>query len=374
MASKIESKQVTSVGRAGERNYTRSDGRAYWTLDEVCSSAQSLIHQFEDFQTKSLEHQRRRTVMRVRCTEQVFQELTAQNSLPVEVAIPLNLVDNTTSDYVLIIAQNQHDSAVPEWPEVYDFWSKPKEIRLTPVQRVERIHNSGKYQLCSTLTLEDAERLQQIWAPFGWDLDGVIDFINELPSSKTKWFSGVRDIKTHKLVSACMGELLEFAGIRYVETTEYGTYVSQSYGLRSRENQNGSQNNYEGQGLCTAVVSALHAQILRDTLYTDNIPVLIGAELNMTSRSDVLARNLGYTAPGVENNRTLPGPIQVLRYNVAVEDRGEPNHLQPHTQNSSWRTENYQYWRNFIMGVLPRNTIDTYYSPEQVQHILHMVS
>lgn len=365
----MSNEQVISVGEAGPPNYERSDLRAYWTADVVYQSVEDVMEDWAIFYEQSQRLSRRREVFRFRATSDVVELLLQSAQTPVEAVIPLSLIDPHTEDSVVIMAENRHDSPVPEWDAVYSFWKEPRQMRMSPLERIQHVQESEEFQVINTLNPADALRLSQIWAPFGWSQAGVEEFISELPTTQQKWFAGVRYLTSGQLVSACMAEQLEFSGVRYVETTEYGTYAPRPQGLRQRDNQNGRT--FEGRGFCAASVSALHAQILRDTLYRDGSPVLIGAEFNMNraSRSDVVGRNVGYTVPYVEGNPHLQSPFQVLRYNVAVEDRGDPNSLYL----PEFAQTNYQYWRNFIVGILPREAIVRYYSPTETEAMLQLI-
>lgn len=234
---------------------------------------------------------------------------------------------------------------------------------MQPLDRVQSI-DFNQFFLSDQLNESDADRLAQIWQPFGWTRNGVSAFIQAQEDHFTGWFSGARERENGQLVSACMGEGLRLAGAYIVEGTEYGTLSG-----------------YEGNGLCTAVVSLLHAQVLNDTLYTTGNTPLIVSEFNMTSRSDIVGRHAGMTIPLVEGTSGLEdSPIQVLRRNVSVLDRYPANTTiswrdlgeARSTYRDAYRTT-FGFWRNFIVGLLSRESIEKNYSQSQVTEMLSRI-
>jgi hypothetical protein len=84
------------------------------------------------------------------------------------------------------------------------------------------------------------------------------------------------------------------------------------------------------------------------------------------------------TVPYIEGSQGYEQtPFQVLRYNVSVRDGLERNDIHwgslsvPNRDHyrDAFRTI-YPYWRNFIVGVLPADTMNEQYSREQVSQIL----
>lgn len=157
-----------------------------------------------------------------------------------------------------------------------------------------------------------------------------------------------------------MAESVKFARLRCTELTEFGTLGS-----------------HRGKGLCTAAVAGLTAQVLH-VPPSESIHIVL-AEFNMhpAERSDVIGYAVGMSVPGVENTHGLEDtPSQVLRYNVAIADgtnghilrgslpQGTIFELSPHHQPMA------PYWQNFIVGVLPQQSISQYYNPESVGKIL----
>lgn len=338
----------------------RNEGRAYWSYETRISEFWELNQAYRDWLAQSRENGRRRTVLRAICSQEVVNQLL-QSDLPREVIIPLSNINPESTDYFVVLGENVHPSEIPEWSEVYNYWQRSNGSQRTPIDRIERAVDNEGFTLTNDLTLEDTAELMEIWRPFGWSETAVQTFINTYRDNPKMWFSGLRDPRSGKLVSACEAELANFAGVNLVEGTEYGTLPG-----------------YEGLGLCTAAVTALHAQVLNDTYYqTGEMPLII-AEFNMTSRSDVVGRHTGITIPLVENTPGLEAtPIQVLRMNVPVLDRHTPNdqnyrelgNRRQHYRDA-YRHTYHRYWRNFIVGILPQSSIENYYSLEQVEQIL----
>lgn len=354
--------EITSTGYAGEPDYFRSEGRAYQTINYCIQSFEDLFTKFSTLREEAGKIGRRRIVCRTYCKDEVAQEAVVRK-LPVEVLLPLNFISNKLTGTILMIGENFHKSEVPEWNEVYSYWKEPLVNNTAPLQRLEKLSNN--FCLTSNLSENDLLDLTFLWKPFGWTEKGVRQFINNYKQQSNLWFSGIRDNRTKKIVSACMGEGLNFADIFLIEGTEYSTNP-----------------NYENNGFCASSIIGLYAQILNNTLYKNNniingFPVIV-AELNMSSRVDIVARKTGMTIPLVEGNTELTTPIQVLKRNVSILDRHKPNDL-------SWRKlseddrnhlreaykTNFRYWRNFIFGVLPQYNIEKYYSQEQVIQILN---
>lgn len=375
LAKEQSANQVKCVGEPGE-DFARSEGRAYFNGPDRIDSYQQLTQLYRDFSARAREqYDRRRVVFRVRCTDAVVTQLVAENRLPVEVILPLRLIDPATTDALITLGENVHTSEVREWPAVYQYWQRPNGNGRTPIEQIAR-HNPNRVRLTNDLVPADAETLHRIWQPFGWTLQGVEEFIRDYRTDG-RFFSGVVDRQTNTLVSACMAEGITIAGIPLIEGTEYGTLPGQ-----------------EGNGYCTAAVVGLHAQILQRMVYSAELQnsgetasettqperlhlPLILAEFNMTSRSDIVGRHTGMTVPLVEGTPGLEStPIQVLRHNVSVFDRHQPNTVTPDDlaehagryREAFGRT--YPYWRHFIVGMLPAEAIRNHYSREQVALML----
>lgn len=345
---------LTSVGSVGEIDTNRSAGRAYQTLSEVVVAPDQLLGRLHNLEQAAERSGRRRYVLRAETTRQVAQHLVDQPNLPLEALVPLASINNS-SNCIVYLGHNIHPSEVPELTAVEQYWNQPIHNRLLPLERVLAVPEG--FRPTTLLSADDSDALHELWRPFGWTRQQIESFISSYAQQSNLWFSGIRCLNSNSLVSACMGESIQFGSTLMVEGTEYSTHPD-----------------YEHQGLCAAAVAGLYSQILGDTLYSNGVMPLIIAEFDMTSRSDVVGRKVGMTIPSSEIDGQLR-PNQVLRSNVSVLDRRSPNALRwrdlgnlRHHYRDAYRTT-YNYWRNFIIGILPRTSVEQYYPQDQVNYI-----
>lgn len=345
---------ITSTGEAGVADLNRSEGRAYLTMASTVSDPSELVSAYAELLDSSTARGRRRTVLRARCSPDVVSQLTTNHADALEVTIPLHLIDPTTTDSIVVLGKNVHTSDIPEWDSVYDYWQNRNGRPRTPASFVE--HLPPQFRLVQTFNSSDIPELRQLWNAFGWSEQGLRQLRETIGNGIV--FSGVRDRDTGKIVSASMGEILSFAGVNLAETTEYSTHPD-----------------YRGHSLCTASVVGLSAQLLNELDARHGIPLIL-AELNMSSRSDVVAYHAGLTIPEVEKVTGLEAPRQVLRANVSVLDGMPPNDLNWRSLGLDRNTHGksfafpHRYLRNFIVGVMPRQHIESFYSVDQRQQIL----
>ncbi len=346
---------ITSTGKLGA-DFDRSDGRAYLNVSDRVNHVRGFLDVKKDFDMQALEQGRRRSVIRAIVKSDTADKIKGQ--VVPEANIPLDIIGQPENT-LLVFGNNVHRSETPEWLEVHDYWRKPMRKFTPPAQRMTDLAEEG-YQFISAPRVCDREDLYQIWKPFGWTRQGVAVKITEFEVGGGGWFSGIVN-RNDRLVSACMGEKLEMPRVALLEGTEYGT-----------------AENARGKGLCSAVVAGLHAQMLRDTLYSgENMP-LIFSEFNMSVRSDVVGRHTGMVIPLVREGEMCAFPVQLLRRNVSVLDGQPVNDLSPDElgimadffRKSYGKT--YPYWRNFVVGVLPKTAIDTHYSEQTVKEMADM--
>lgn len=335
------------LGEFGIVELDRSDGRAYWTLADICQSSAELQQNWQNLCEQSQAAGRRRTVLRAIVTPEVVQEANRLR-LPIEASIPLR------TGTLLVVAENRHRSTAPEWETVASDWLDAAPVRLSASERLARL--PAHYQLVSQPTQQDVESLTALWTPFGWSTEATTNYIATQQTRQFgSWFSGVRDMRSGRLVSACMGQGGEMAGEFIVEATEFGTLQE-----------------YTGQGLCTAAVIALQAQIIRDSRATLSQLPFVFAECSTDARSDMVARNSGHEIPGLnQKNRHLPW--QVLRRNVAVLDGLPENDIDgeiPDEYSAAFAEGSYRHWRNFVITALSPEGINRHYSPAACQEIL----
>ncbi len=347
------SEMVPSTGLAGEPDYYRSEGRVYLTEDRIVDDPEVLTSRFTELLGEAESRGRRRTVLRARVTSEVADAMTQVHPDTLEVNIPLSVVDPTTSDSLVVLGSNVHEFPISEWSDISSYWGNRNGRARVPQSFLDELPD--RFRLTPTFEESDIPDLEQLWLAFGWSPNGINQLRQNIGSGKT--FSGVRDIETGRIVSATMGEVLSFAGVNLAETTEYATNPA-----------------YRGHNLCTASVIGLTAQLLDDLQTSEGVP-LVMAELNMTSRSDVVAYHAGMTIPGVEHTAISEQPRQVLRANVSVLDGQAPNSLNWRDLPDRDRRRQafafpHRYLRNFVVGVLPRTSMDAFYSPAQRAEIL----
>lgn len=128
---------IESIGRPGH-DFSRSEGRAYSNVEQTVTDPQQLIAAYREFAAQGIEqHHRRRVVFRARCSDAVIDYLlSAENTqLPVEVILPLSLVNPESTDAMVTLGENVHPSEVPEWNDVYQYWQQPNGNGRTPIGR-----------------------------------------------------------------------------------------------------------------------------------------------------------------------------------------------------------------------------------------------
>jgi len=332
----------TSLGEVN-RAEKRSFGREYITLGKPVNEGRELIADFLKFLPHTIGS--RRFVMRGLLSKEAIKT-GKKMGLPIEAGIPMSLVTgNDEGSVIVYIAKNNHRS--PRQGENPREYIKSRKNGRTPLERARSLDKN--FIPVNTLKNEDADQLFNLWERFGWTRQEIGNFIDRIQNNEPNlWFSGIRDIKTGQLVSVCNAEAIEFAGIKYIETTEYST-----------------DKNYENRSLSTTAVSALVAHVLKDTFYDPDrtyIPV-ITAEFNTSSSSPAVGASSGFIIPEFE------GTDGILSYNVAVKDNGKSNDIFVNSKKND-RGIPYSLLRDFALAVLPINNIQQLYPPEVVAEII----
>lgn len=331
----------TSVGRPGEPE-PRTFSRLYQTLVAPVNEFADLSSGFKMLEDSS--HGYRRVVLRGLCSSDVLTQ-AMQTDLPIEAVIPMNLVTDDNSA-IVFLGRNIHDS--PLQGRNIQALIENRNNHKTPLEKIQATPKG--FNLTNQLNEADAEDLFFLWERFGWDPKQISNFIQSIQlNQKDLWFSAIRDSSSGKLVAASTAEAMEFAGIKYVETTEYSTL-----------------DGYEGQGLCTATVVGLVAQVLKDTYYSQQpLTTVIAAEFNTSSTSSAIGASAGFVIPKVD------GVPQILSYNVAVVDGAPVNPVfENHPQED--REIPFRFLRDFAVAVLPRDSIMNLYPPEVVDQIINL--
>jgi hypothetical protein len=339
----MASAEFTSTGKPGFEPEIRQYGRLYQTYPKTIFDTYTIIQKYRYLKQRAEADYHRRIVFRCVCPNEIVTELLEEN-IPVEAIIPLNLI-NEESASILFIGENFHPSPLPTVNIEIPCQSSKK-----PIEKIETILQKG-FKLSNKVDEDDCKNLYDLWKKFGWSEEGIIDFINRIKNEDASlYFSGVRD-DDNQLISACQAEVIEFAGLTYIETTEYSTL-----------------DGYNGNGLCTVSVQGLIAQLLWQNYYLSNrnYPPIITAELNTDSTSPLVGISSGFIFP--QFNEKIP---QILSYNVAVLDGSPPNNLNL----DQWNNQNdvsvdYNYLRNFLVAFLPLYQIELLYPPQEVETII----
>ncbi len=338
----MASERFTSTGKPGEPE-KRSFHRLYQTPLQSVNDIDSLIGGYSKLKEKS--EGLRRIVYKCLCTNEVLNQAIASN-LPIEAVIPMSLVTGH-EESIIFIGENFHES-----PRQGKGIITNTIIEQNPIDKIRSITKKG-FSLSNQLLDSDLENLFNLWNRFGWTKEAIADFIKKIQSGeKNLWFSGTRS-QTGQLVSATQAEAVEFAGLRYVETTEYSTL-----------------DGFEGNGLCTASVEGLIAQILNDTQYhleNNQIPTVITAEFNTSSTSSAVGANAGYIIPTY--HESIP---QILSYNVAVIDGQPANKVSFEKWPQNENEIPLHYLRDFAVAILPQKNINRYYSLQDVKSIINL--
>jgi len=337
-----QAEAFTSTGRPGEAE-ARSFGRYYQTALLPINELPELMQKFDGLRQSSNGY--RRLVFRGLVSRNVFEQ-SIKAGLPVEAAIPMDIV-NGHDDMIVFLAENSHPSP-PQGNDITALVDN-RNNHKPPMEKISAIIGKG-YRLTKKLKESDQENLFALWNRFGWSREGIVDFIRKIEAGHNNlWFSGIRNA-AGEIIAASQAEAIEFAGIKYIETTEYSTL-----------------DGFEGQGLCTASVSGLIAQLLAETEYSasnnGNLTV-IAAEFNTSSTSAAVGASAGIIVPEVQ------GVDQILKYNVGVVDGAGSNGIF-----ESEADENgipFRFLRNFAVAVLPKENIASYYSPQQVETVINL--
>lgn len=324
----------TSVGRPGEPE-PRTFSRLYQTLESPVNVLDHLSTGFENLVTSSNGY--RRTVLRSLCSNDVVAQ-ALQTDLPIEAIIPMNLVTDDNSS-IVFLGRNSHDSPA-QGRDIGDL-IEHRNNHKTPLEKIYSIPKG--FNLTNKLNENDINNLLALWERFGWNKEQIGNFIKS--NQDCLWFSGIRDSNTKELVAASTAEAMEFAGIKYIETTEYSTL-----------------DDYENRGLCTASVAGLVAQVL-DSQQT--LPTVITAEFNTSSTSAAIGASAGFVIPKID------GVSQILSYNVAVVDGAQANPIFKNDQQTD-RGIPFRYLRDFAVAVLPRKNIINLYPPEAIEQIINL--
>lgn len=336
----------SSTGKLGtsKRSYDRlySNSRRHFSdLAEV----KAEIGRITEI-AKQCPHLITRSVFRASVNDEVIQHI-ANNGIhsSLEVALPIKEFTNDNS-WLIYIAKNEPErkQIVPHEIMIKETNIQKKE-NVSPVEKVQSITQQG-YTFANHICEDQVDQVHVLWGEtFGWrhyEIDNLrkrlITDNNNPSSQKSVWFSAVKDNDT--IISAAMAERLTIPSAQgklldLVESTEWRT-----------------RDKYTGNGLMTATLAVLNAQILSDLQDSPKGLPLIYAECNFQSRSDRAGHGAGFRIP----ERTYAP--QHLVQNVFVRDG------QPISEDKL---------RDFTFMYLPVETIRNHYNPAQINSITQML-
>lgn len=289
-----------------------------------------------------------RTIFRGLVNEDVMRHLSNNGLQPyLEVAFPVAEFTGDNS-WLVYMANNQpgRELLVPREVMIEETNVQKRDTAL-PLERVQSITEQG-YTFASHIPEDQVDQVHSLWGEtFGWERHEVDNLRRRLitgrqtsPSQRDVWFSAIRDNGT--IISVAMAERLSIPSaegrLDLVESTEWRT-----------------RDEYAGNGLMTATLAALNAQILSDFQDNPNGLPLVYAECNFQSRSDRAGHGAGFRIPERTERYSVP---QILTQNVLVRD-GQP-------------IEEGRL-RDFTFMYLPVEAIQNQYSPTQVSSITQMI-
>jgi hypothetical protein len=358
---------VISVGEAGIVE-TRSYDRVYLTQEDITSDYPSFLRAWEDVlhqngvDKDTILENPRRFVLRSVISQEVLRNLFL-NPLPgnpnIEALLPMDQVDGEETNYLVIVAQNQHDDEIsPEESARLRALGNISQQRVEQPTRTltETIQTLPEgYTLTTSITPADFPDLLNLWHEnFEWGMSGIEAFANQVANG-TQWFCGVRD-QNGRLVAASMAEGMVFASRRYIELTEW---AANTRGVASKMVI----------GLIAQVLDAVYYGSLTAQQRVNNMSIL-PAEMNLYHReagnfgSPGAGSSAGLRVPNVNNNRSHSIQYNALRHNVLVGS-GRLDH--PEAQQGTAPPENYN---NFAYGILPYAILETMYNERAVQELL----
>lgn len=338
----------TSLGSVDQIE-DRSFARKYKTFGLPINTPLEVIMGYREILTQAKKNNSRRAVMRSLMSNDAI-DFTLKHDLPIEAKIPMSLITGIDDGSAIVyIARNNHYSPPQGHQNIQEFISQRGNGRK-PIERARKMKESKEFDAVKSLNSDNAKDLYLLWERFGWTMDEIDNFITRIQrGDKNLWFSGMKDNNTGHLVSACNAEAIEFAGIRYIETTEYSTL-----------------HDYQGRSLNTTAVSGLVAQVLNDAYYnqTDDLIPVIAAEFNTSSDSASVGASAGFVVADEKGKN-----LGTLLYNVAVEDEQKPNEVFEENGKKE-RGISFSMLRNFALGIVSKENIENLYPPEVVQEII----
>lgn len=303
-----EKEQIfSSTGSLGVTR--RQDNRVYINPEVYSQDPQDIrtlerLSQIVDRDTNRIT----RGVFRGVVSNDVYHEISRNGlSNRLEVAFPIAEFAEGEAEAMLIYWGHNHRDRQQIVPtdEMISATSEYRTSPNSPVDRMREVKVRG-YQFVQTIDSADIDQIQSLWGPtFGWEIQEVEALQTRIqkdsqkdPRDRSVWFSAIRDNGT--IISLATAERLTIPSsqgeVTLVESTEWRT-----------------RDEYSGQGLMTATLSMLNAQVLHDLGTEENLPIIY-AECNFQSRSDRAGHGAGFVVPTREH------APQIIKQNVRVGD------------------------------------------------------
>ncbi len=327
---------VTSTGKLGaeERSFDRFAVNA-----TVYSDDPMRVSTFADRSRAVAAAKERegltRTTFRGLVSQRVMDEIIRTgNQKHLEVALPVG--EFTEGDEWLVHAAKNAPARTVLTPvdRMIEETEGDKICSQSPLEKVNAVKEKG-YKIIDSFSEADIDQVHSLWEEtFGWSREEVDNLRHRIDDSKYAdteekgvWFNGIRNTKG-ELISIAMAEKLTIPAadgkeLDTIEVTELSVDPA-----------------YEGQGIMSANVAVLNAQIL-DDYENRNLP-LIYAECNFQSRAERSAHRAVMRIP-----ERMYAP-QILQQNVGVGDRVPVE----------------SPYRDFQFLYLPRDMINAHYTPE----------
>lgn len=218
-------------------NHDASCERSYLSDDTVYTDVEQLRLAWHQFQRGSLEHNRRRAVMRCYISPELINQIS---DLPVEAMVSLE------KECLLWLGQNQHST-----------FSAERNTNDLPGQAA--IDLAPTYQLDREAQTKDVADLILLWEQFGWTEQGIETFLE----SNSQPIVLIRHLE-QQVVGAMIAEAMEFGCWQLVELTELAVTPE-----------------HRGQGLASILVKELS----RLSVDYYGLRSLIFGEYNLTTHS-----------------------------------------------------------------------------------------
>lgn len=336
----------SSTGKLGVSR--RQYGRIYVNGTRYSADPIEVEQNFRRLTAIGEKHQHKigRSIFRGLVNEAVMQHIL-DNDLRSCLEVVLPVAEFTgDSSWLVYLARNRSERGLIVSREVMaDVISKQKKEIIPPLERVQSTLERG-YTFTDRISEDQVSQVYALWGDtFGWQYQEIDNLRRRLgvnrckdPSERDVWFTAIKDNGT--ILSIAMAERLSiptaYGQLDLVESTEWRT-----------------RDEYAGNGLMTATVAVLNAQILSDFQDNTNGLPLIYAECNFQSRSDRVGHGARFLIPEQVN------AAQILTQNVRVRD-GQP-------------LEDTKL-RDFTFMYLPIEAIRMYYNPMQTEAIVQLVT